>query len=44
MVLDAEYYQPTALGAEAAIKERWERVRRLIRGTGPTGGRARGKG
>ena len=27
-----EYYQPTALGAEAAIKERWERVRRIIRG------------
>ncbi|CUR54708.1 conserved hypothetical protein [metagenome] len=33
-VLDATYYQPTALGAEAAIKERWERVRRLIRGSG----------
>ena len=32
VVVDAEYYQPTALGAEAAIKERWERVRRLIRG------------
>lgn len=32
VVLDREYYQPTALGAEAAIKERWERVRRLIRG------------
>jgi putative ATPase len=32
VVLDAEYYQPTALGAEAAIKERWERVRRIIRG------------
>lgn len=28
----ARYYQPTSLGAEAAIKERWERVRRLIRG------------
>ncbi len=27
-----EYYKPTALGAEAAIKDRWERVRRLIRG------------
>ncbi len=33
-VLDAAYYQPTALGAEAAIKERWERIRRLIRGSG----------
>ncbi|GAA1143596.1 replication-associated recombination protein A [Nocardioides aquiterrae] len=32
VVLDREYYQPTSLGAEAAIKERWERVRRLIRG------------
>jgi putative ATPase len=32
VVLDAEYYQPTALGAEAAVKERWERIRRLIRG------------
>jgi putative ATPase len=32
VVADAAYYQPTALGAEAAVKERWERVRRLIRG------------
>jgi putative ATPase len=32
VVADAEYYQPTALGAEAAIRERWERVRRIIRG------------
>ncbi|HWM73107.1 MAG TPA: replication-associated recombination protein A [Nocardioides sp.] len=32
VVLDAEYYQPSSLGAEAAVKERWERVRRLIRG------------
>ena len=31
-VLDARYYQPTALGAEAAVKERWERIRRLVRG------------
>ena len=29
--LDAEYYKPTSLGAEAAVKERWERVRRIIR-------------
>ena len=34
VVLDAEYYKPTSLGAEAAIKERWERVRRIIRGAG----------
>ena len=33
-ILDAEYYQPTSLGAEAAVKERWERIRRLIRGSG----------
>jgi putative ATPase len=32
VVADAEYYQPTSLGAEAAVKERWERVRRIIRG------------
>jgi putative ATPase len=32
VVLDAEYYQPTNLGAEGALKERWERIRRLIRG------------
>lgn len=32
---DAAYYQPTELGAEAAIKQRWERVRRIIRGSGP---------
>ncbi len=29
----AEYYLPTNHGAEAAVKERWERVRRIIRGT-----------
>jgi putative ATPase len=33
VVLDREYYRPTSLGAEAAIRERWQRVRRLIRGT-----------
>ncbi len=32
VVLDEEYYQPTSLGAEAAVKERWERIRQLIRG------------
>jgi len=32
VVADAAYYQPTALGAEAGVKERWERIRRLIRG------------
>ena len=34
VVADAEYYKPTSLGAEASIKERWERVRRLIHGLG----------
>jgi putative ATPase len=32
VVADATYYQPTALGAEAGFRERWERVRRMIRG------------
>jgi putative ATPase len=31
-VADAEYYQPTSLGAEAAVKERWERIRKMVRG------------
>jgi putative ATPase len=31
-VSDATYYQPTSLGAEAGFKERWERIRRMIRG------------
>jgi putative ATPase len=29
---DAAYYQPKEIGAEASIKERWERVRRILRG------------
>ncbi|MDT0201472.1 replication-associated recombination protein A [Nocardioides sp. AE5] len=33
-IADARYYQPTALGAESAVRERWERVRRMIRGKG----------
>ncbi|HEU4566831.1 MAG TPA: replication-associated recombination protein A [Marmoricola sp.] len=32
VVADAEYYQPTNLGAEAAVRERWERIRRIVRG------------
>ncbi|MFL6060044.1 MAG: replication-associated recombination protein A [Marmoricola sp.] len=32
VVADATYYQPTALGAEAGFRERWERIRRMIRG------------
>ncbi|WP_109508856.1 replication-associated recombination protein A [Nocardioides speluncae] len=34
VVADAGYYQPTTLGAEAAVRERWERIRRIIRGSG----------
>jgi putative ATPase len=32
VVLGREYYRPTSLGAEASVKERWTRIRRLIRG------------
>ena len=32
VVADAEYYRPTGLGAEAAVRERWERIRRMVRG------------
>ena len=33
-VADAEYYRPTTHGAEAGVKERWERVRKIVRGQG----------
>ncbi len=29
----AEYYRPTALGAEGAVRERWDRLRRIVRGS-----------
>ena len=32
VVAEVEYYRPTSLGAEAGLKERWQRVRSLIRG------------
>ena len=32
VVLDRSYYRPTELGAESGVKQRWERVRRIIRG------------
>jgi putative ATPase len=32
VVADATYYQPTTHGAEAAVKERWERIRAIIHG------------
>jgi putative ATPase len=31
-LVDATYYRPTGHGAESAVKERWERVRAIIRG------------
>jgi putative ATPase len=34
VVADATYYQPTSLGAEAGLKERWERIRAMVRGKG----------
>ena len=34
VLADTSYYRPTTLGAEAGIKERWERVRRIVRGRG----------
>jgi putative ATPase len=37
VVADAVYYQPTALGAEASVKERWDRIRRMVRGETSTG-------
>jgi putative ATPase len=32
VVAEATYYQPTTHGAEAAVKERWERIRAIIHG------------
>jgi putative ATPase len=32
VVSDAAYYRPTTLGAEAAIAERWAKIRKIIRG------------
>ncbi len=32
VVAEATYYEPTSHGAEAAVKERWERLRRMVRG------------
>jgi putative ATPase len=36
VVADATYYEPTSLGAEGALKERWERIRAMVRGNGST--------
>ncbi len=32
VIMDAAYYRPTSLGAEAAVAERWERIRKIVRG------------
>jgi putative ATPase len=32
VVADAVYYEPTSLGAEGSLKERWERIRAMVRG------------
>ncbi|MCW2752714.1 MAG: Recombination protein MgsA, partial [Marmoricola sp.] len=32
VIEDAEYYRPTDHGAEAGFRERWERIRRMVRG------------
>ena len=32
-VADATYYRPTTHGAEAGVKERWEKIRGIVRGT-----------
>ena len=32
VLADAAYYRPKTLGHESQVKDRWERVRRLIRG------------
>jgi putative ATPase len=32
VVADERYYQPTSLGAEGAVRERWKRVRAMVRG------------
>jgi putative ATPase len=33
VVAEAAYYQPTSLGAEAAVAERWARIRKIVRGS-----------
>jgi len=35
VVAGRSYYEPTTLGAEGPVKERWERLRRMVRGTAP---------
>jgi putative ATPase len=44
VLADATYYQPKEIGAEGAIRERWERVRAIVRGSGRGTGRKRAGG
>ncbi|GAA1959624.1 replication-associated recombination protein A [Nocardioides panacihumi] len=44
VLADATYYLPKEIGAESAIKERWERVRAIVRGSGAGRGRKQPKG
>jgi putative ATPase len=37
VLVDARYYEPTSLGAEAGLKERWDRIRSLVRRRGSGG-------
>jgi putative ATPase len=43
-VADEAYYQPTSLGAEGPLRERWERIRRRIRGQHADGESGGGSG
>jgi putative ATPase len=43
VLVDAAYYQPKEIGAEGAIRERWERVRAIIRGAARGGGTGTGE-
>jgi putative ATPase len=44
VLVDTAYYHPKEIGAESAIKERWERVRAIVRGAVPGMGRRQSKG
>src|SRR3954463_1653612 len=44
VLVDASYYQPKEIGAESSIKERWDRVRAIIRGGARGTGRKRSGG
>ena len=39
VVADRTYYEPTTLGAEGALRERWQRIRAMVRGERPPAAR-----